>query len=99
MIKLLILVLLHLILFLIEIRQKKYQIKLLPKNDPDKYCLDRHKTQDMYDMGLNTINFDNIDLDNDNFDEGDPKINIHVRLMAWCNRYKQCKACKKQISK
>ena len=46
----------------------------------------------------------NVDLNNvshggDNFDDDSPETIIHVRRMVWCNRYKQCKACKKEISK
>ena len=41
----------------------------------------------------------NINLDDDNFDVDDPETTIHVRLMTWCNRYKQLKACKKEKSK
>ena len=37
----------------------------------------------------------NINLDDDNFDADDPETIIHVRLMTWCNRYKQLKAYKK----
>ena len=33
------------------------------------------------------------------FFEDDPETIIHVRLTAWCNRYKQCIAFKKDISK
>lgn len=45
------------------------------------------------DMGYNTI--DNNILDDGNFDENDPESINHVRLMDWCNRFKQRKACKK----
>ena len=38
------------------------------------------------DICLNTINFSNIDLD-DNFDNCDSEIVNHVRLMAWCNEF------------
>ena len=51
------------------------------------------------DIGFNTIDLNNINLDDDNFDEDDPEIIIHVRLMAWCNTYKQHKACKKELRK
>ena len=44
------------------------------------------------DMGLNIIDLNNINLADDNFDEDDPETIIHVRLIAWCNRYKQYKA-------
>ena len=32
------------------------------------------------------------------FGNDDPNTIIHVRLMTWCNSYKQSKACKKEIS-
>ena len=51
------------------------------------------------DMDFNTIDCNNIYLDKNDFDEDDPKIINHVRLMTWHNRFKQCKACKKEISK
>ena len=50
-------------------------------------------------MGLANVDLNNISLDNDNFDDNDPKIIIHIRLMAQCNEYKQSKACKKEIGK
>ena len=34
-----------------------------------------------------------------NLDDGDPETIIHVRPLAGCERYKQCKACKKEKSK
>ena len=51
------------------------------------------------EMGLNTIYLNNIILDDDNFDDYDHEPIIHVRSIAWCNNYKQRKACKKEISK
>ena len=48
------------------------------------------------DMGLATIDLNNIWPDDDNFDD---ETIIHVKLVAWCNRYKQHKALKKEISK
>ena len=47
------------------------------------------------DMALNTIDFNNINLVDDDFDEEDPDTSIDVRLIAWCNRYKQSKVWKK----
>ena len=35
----------------------------------------------------------------DNFDEDDPENIVHVKLMAWCNGYKQRKTCKRKINK
>ena len=46
-------------------------------------------------MGL--VNVDhNVSHDDDNIDDDDPETIIHVRLMVWCNIYKQQKACKKR---
>ena len=50
-------------------------------------------------MGLNTICLNNIHSDDDDFDDDNPEIIINDRLKAWCNRYKQCKTYKKDISK
>ena len=51
------------------------------------------------EMVILSVDFDENNLDEVNFDEDDPEAFIHVRLMAWCNRSKQCKPCKKDISK
>ena len=51
------------------------------------------------EMGILSVHHDKINLDDVNFDEDDPETIIHVRLMSWHNRYKQCKSCKKDISK
>ena len=49
-------------------------------------------------MGLTTIHFNNINLDDDNFDDDDgPKTITRVRRIVWCDRYKQREACKKEI--
>ena len=45
------------------------------------------------DMGRNTINFNNINFVDDNF-ELYPETIIHVRRMTWYNKYKQHKARK-----
>ena len=53
------------------------------------------------DMGFNTADINNINLDNndDAFDEDELETINHVRLIAWRNRFKQRKICKKEISK
>ena len=51
------------------------------------------------DTGINNIDLNNINRNGDNFDEADPETIIHVRLMAWCNKYKQRKTFKKKLSK
>ena len=46
--------------------------------------------------GLNNVSL----INDDKFDYDDnPETIIHVRLMAWCKRYKQIKTCKKEINK
>ena len=54
-----------------------------------KYSFDRHKTQEMCDNVMG----------NDYFQDDDPKTVINVRLMSWCNIYKQHKPSKKGLSK
>ena len=51
------------------------------------------------EMGILSVDINNINLDDANFDEDDPRIIIHVRLMAYHKRLKQHKAFKKEISK
>ena len=43
--------------------------------------------------------FDNINIDDDNFDDDDRETIVLVRLMAWCIRYKQRKANKNDRQK
>ena len=45
---------------------------------------------------LNSINLNNINLDDVNFDNYDPETINHISLIAWYNRYKQCKAYEKK---
>ena len=44
-------------------------------------------------MDLVTIDLNKINIDDDNFDEDNPKSIVPFKLMAWRNRYKQRKAC------
>ena len=48
---------------------------------------------------FDTTFFNNVSLDDDNFDNGDPETTIHVGLRAQCNGCKQRKAWKKELSK
>ena len=50
-------------------------------------------------MGLLNVDLNNGSLDDTNFEEDDPETTTHVRFIAWCIRYKQCKTRKKEISK
>ena len=50
-------------------------------------------------MGIFGVDFGKINLDDDNnFDEDDPET-IHVRLLAWRNKFEKRKAFKKDLSK
>ena len=52
------------------------------------------------EMGILHVDLDKIDLNNDNnFYKDDPETVIHVRLLAWCNKFEKCKTLKKDISK
>ena len=50
-------------------------------------------------MGIFSVDLNNINLDDANSDNDDPKIIIHARLLAWHNELKECKAFKIEISK
>ena len=52
-----------------------------------------------YKIVLLNVDLNNINLDNVNSDEDDPETIIHVKLMAWCNKFKQCKTFKKKQAK
>ena len=41
------------------------------------------------EMGFLSVDLNNINLDDANFDEDDPETIIHVRLMVWCNISKE----------
>ena len=49
-------------------------------------------------MGILSVDLNNINLDDVNVYDDDPKTIIHFRLMTWCNRLKQRKLLKKDIS-
>ena len=51
------------------------------------------------EMGILSVDLNDINLDNVNFDEDNLETIIHVRLMVWCNRFKQRKTFKKDITK
>ena len=51
------------------------------------------------EMGIFSVDLDNINLDGVNIDEDDSETVIQARQMAWRNRHKQCKACQKNMSK
>ena len=47
------------------------------------------------EMGILSVDLSNINLDDVNFDEDDPETIVHVRRMAWRNRFKTRKAFRK----
>ena len=49
-------------------------------------------------MGIFSVDLNNINLDDIDSDEDDPGTITHVRLIAWCNRFKQC-IFKNELSK
>ena len=42
-------------------------------------------------MGIFSVDFNRVILEDVNFDKDDPETITHVRLMAWRNKYKSCK--------
>ena len=51
-------------------------------------------------MGILGVDVDKINLDDKyDFDEDDPETIVHVRLLAWHNKFEKRKACKKDIRK
>ena len=51
------------------------------------------------EVGIHSEDLHNINLDDDDFYEDDSEINIHVRLLAWRNKFEKRKACKRDRSK
>ena len=50
------------------------------------------------EMGILSINLNNINLDNTNYEEDDPDTIILIRLLAWHIKFEKCKDVKKMIS-
>ena len=50
-------------------------------------------------MGILCVDLDKIYLDDVNFDEDDSKTIIHIRLLAWRNKFEKRKANEKDLSK
>ena len=59
-------------------------------NEGSNYFAFFSNEMDILSVDLNNINFNDV-----KFDENDPETIIHVRHIAWRNRYKQRKSCKK----
>ena len=50
------------------------------------------------EMGILNIDFNCINLDDNNFDEDNPYTIIHVRLLVWGNKFEKCKTLKKELN-
>ena len=50
-----------------------------------------------YGMGITSVDIINVKLDDVSFDGDDPKTINHVRVMAWYNRFKQCKGFENEM--
>ena len=48
-------------------------------------------------MGILSIDLNNINLDDPNYDEDSPEIIIHVRLLAWHSKFETHKALNKEL--
>ena len=49
-------------------------------------------------MGVLCVDVDKINLDNADFYEKDPETNIHIRHLAWSNKFEKCKVYKEDLS-
>ena len=49
-------------------------------------------------MGIVDIDFNNVNLNNTNYDEGDPDTNIFVRLFTWHIKFEERKVLKKGLN-
>ena len=49
-------------------------------------------------MGILSIYFNNINLDDTNYDEDDPETIIHIILLAWHIKFEKRKALKKELN-
>ena len=79
---------------------EKFLHSLLAKDDIIFFDEDFSKVTFDNEMGILGIDLDKINLDDDNsFDKDDPETIIHVRLLAWHNKFEKCKGIKKDVSK
>ena len=50
-------------------------------------------------MGIHSVDFNNVNLDDTNDDGDEPRTVIDVRLLAWHSKFEKCKWLKKDCSK
>ena len=48
-------------------------------------------------MGILSVELDNINIDDTNYDEDDPETIIHIRLLSWHSKLEKGKAIKKEL--
>ena len=49
------------------------------------------------EMGILSVELDNINIDDTNHDEDDPETIIHIRLLAWHSKLEKGKTIKKEL--
>ena len=49
-------------------------------------------------MSILSVDLNNINLDDINYDEDDPEAIIHVRLLVWHSKFEKRKARKKELN-
>ena len=49
-------------------------------------------------MGIVSVNLDNTNLDDTNYEEGEPDTNILVELLAWHSKFEKRKVLKKELN-
>ena len=99
---------------LIALKRRKCQKAVDTQSFTLDYVPDYYKTHTMCEKAVSEepFMFEDLDnavyfcqyfntgsLDDNNFNHDDPETIILVRTIAWCNKYKQHKACIKDISK
>ena len=50
------------------------------------------------EMGILSVDLNNINLNDINHDKNDPETIIHVRNLAWYSKFEKCKALKKELN-
>ena len=49
-------------------------------------------------MGILSVDLNNINLDDTNYDEDDLETLIHIKLLSWHIKFENCKALKKELN-
>ena len=49
-------------------------------------------------MSILSIDLNNVNFNNTNYDEDDPNTIILIRILAWHIKFKKCKALKKELN-